>query len=156
MRLEIDAPVNGRIHKATVTVMGDDGAVLTSDRANLTEMRERKKLAERLAKRVGKDAAELLEKLEAAWSATMNERRQRAAEATPQAAEPGLQNEAVILDAFPAEIRRPLCLVEGRGHAAAWLPSRPRTGCGAGPASSASSRGRDQPPPTPSAEWPRW
>src|SRR6266496_186568 len=121
MRLEIDAPVNGRIHKATVNVRDDDGTLLFTDMADLRAMVEREKLANRIAGKLRKDPAELKQKLEESWTQTLNDREQQKASAQKTAADPTACNEAIILDAFPDEIRRPLCLVGGHAYAATWL-----------------------------------
>jgi hypothetical protein len=53
--LDSDAQENGRVHQAKITVLEDDGSVLFTDRADLTAIRERSKLAKRVADRLGVD-----------------------------------------------------------------------------------------------------
>jgi hypothetical protein len=124
VQFDIEAPVNGRIHKANITLKGDGGAVLFSDHVDLRAAVERKKLAGRPAERLGKDAADLLEKLESRWNKVVADREQRQEEATAAQARPHdtPAEEVAVLDAFPATIRRPLCLIEGHAYAAAWVP----------------------------------
>src|SRR2546423_4192014 len=107
MRLGIDVPVNGRVRKATVTVYDDEGKGVLQDKADLVEMAERRKLAERLAKRLGKSADDLLAGLEAKWAEALNERRERLEQAEATAGEVP-PNESAILDATPDAIRRPM------------------------------------------------
>ncbi len=160
MRLEIDAPVNGRIHKATVNVRDDDGTLLFTDMADLRAMVEREKLANRIAGKLRKDPAELKQKLEESWTQTLNDREQQKASAQKTAADPTACNEAIILDAFPDEIRRPLCLVGGHAYAATWLSIQVtvRQGVAANGALASSASGAASGPTRRwcSAWWHRW
>jgi hypothetical protein len=121
MRLEFDILANGRLHKATVTVRGDDGGPLTTDKADMVSMEDRRRLAKRLARRLQKDPEEVQAKVEEAWGKAYREHqdRQAAQQAAARRQEP--PGTCAILDADPDVMRRPLCLVNGRGYAAAWL-----------------------------------
>jgi hypothetical protein len=119
--LEIDAPANGKVGKATVVARDSDGKTADTDRANLTEATERGKLVKRMAAKLGVDEGDLLKQLESVWNETLDQRRrfhERAAAGSPEAAPIGTMQ---LLDTAPPTIRRPLCLVDGHAYAAAWL-----------------------------------
>lgn len=121
MKLRVTAPVHGRIHKADIAVLDDAGKVRLTDRANLSEIRERRRVARDLAGKLDCDAQQVEADLEAEWVRAVNERsEQQAAQATAQGAPESSGVE--ILDDFAGTVRRPLCLVNGRAYAAAWLP----------------------------------
>jgi hypothetical protein len=119
--LEIEAPANGRVGKATVHVLDEGGKVLDTDRADLCDAKERGKLAQRMAVRLGVEAKKLLRAIETEWNETLNRRRrdrERAAAGSPEAV--AVQS-VELLDASPPTIRRPLCLVDGKAYATAWV-----------------------------------
>jgi hypothetical protein len=62
--LEIEAPANGKVGKATVLARDGDGKTVHTDRANLTDEAERCKLARRMAAKLGVDDKDLLKQLE--------------------------------------------------------------------------------------------
>jgi hypothetical protein len=121
--LEIEAPVNGRVHKANVTVVGDDGGVLFTDSANLTAMLERRKLAKRLAERLGDPAKQddIEAKLEQGWSKAINRQREEQKHRQETTAKGSDQFDVELLDAPPERLARPLCLAAGHAYAVAWL-----------------------------------
>src|SRR5688572_13065845 len=119
MRLQFEAPVNGRVHKATVTAYDGDQLVYT-DRIDATAAQERERLAKRLAQRFGMKAADVLQSIESGWNEALRQRQGRHEQAkTAGASAPA--NEVVILDTIPDVMRRPLCLIGGRAYAATWL-----------------------------------
>jgi hypothetical protein len=120
--LEIEAPANGKVGKATVVSLDRDGKTVHTDRANLADAGERLKMVKRMAAKLDIDEATLLKQLEDAWNATLDKRRrfeERAAAGSPEAAPIGTVQ---MLDTAPLTIRRPLCLIDGRAYAAAWVP----------------------------------
>src|SRR5262249_7397423 len=113
-KLDIKAPVNGRIHKATVTVRDDDGKICFTDKADLAAIPELKKLANRLAERLKANPVDIAQKLEDGWAAALNAREQQSKQAGSEAT----NDVAVeVLDDAPAVVRKPLSLVNGRGYA---------------------------------------
>jgi hypothetical protein len=97
--IDIDLPA-GRSRKATVTVSAD-GEVLMTDRADLSAIAERERLAKRLAgqmgDRLGTTEEGLRRKLDKAWAAEAN--RQREQQAAQAAAPPPVQTtEYVVQD----------------------------------------------------------
>jgi hypothetical protein len=123
-RLEVEAPDNGRVRKATVTVLDRDDKVKLTDRADLLSLPERKKLCKRLAERLDVTPESPEEEIESKWSAAIQQRREAQQAAKGGAAEAGDDFDADILDSSPNIIRRPLCLVEGTAHAATWIHVR--------------------------------
>jgi hypothetical protein len=120
--IEIEAPANGRLKKATVLVFNSVGKTVHQDEANLTDASERRKLAKRIAQKLGGTTDEWLQTLDQKWNEITDEylRVRRQAEAgSPEATAIGTMQ---LLDASPSAIRRPLCLVGGRAYAAAWVP----------------------------------
>jgi hypothetical protein len=118
--LDIEAPANGKVGKATVFVRDSGGKTVHTDRANLTDAAERDKLVKRMAAKLGVGEDSLREQLEERWNATLDERRrfqEQAAAGSPEATTVGTLE---LLDAAPRMIARPLCLVDGRAYAAAW------------------------------------
>jgi hypothetical protein len=116
-KLEFDAPANGRLRQATVTVIdAADGKVKFTDKADLESLRERDKLYKRLAERLpGVELKDLEEVGEAAWSGAVQKRREeqqaRAAEAQAAASQAKVTDndpeaeEHRRLEATPADIR---------------------------------------------------
>jgi hypothetical protein len=87
--LDIESPGNGRVGKATVLVRDPEGKTVGSDRANLSDATERRKLVRRLAAALGVDADALLKKLVTAWNKVLDEQRrfrEQAAAGSPEAA----------------------------------------------------------------------
>jgi hypothetical protein len=122
LAIEIEAPSNGRVGKATVSVIGPGNKTLDTDKADLNCAAERQKVARRLAGRVGIGADALLKTLEDKWHELRDSHRrvrEQAEAGSPEAAPLGTTR---LLDASPATISRPLCLVSGRAYAAAWVP----------------------------------
>jgi hypothetical protein len=122
--VEIEAPANGRVGKATVLARDAGGKTAHSDRANLSDAAERLKLAKRMAKKVGADPDGLLGQIEAAWHDALDERRRFQQQAEAGSPEAAAVATARLLDAAPPTIRRPLCLADGLAYAAAWVPLR--------------------------------
>jgi hypothetical protein len=114
---QIEAPANGRVGKSTVLVLDAAGKVVHSDRANMADDGERRRLAKRVAAKLGLKPDEVLEDLERLWNDTLDRHRQfqDQARAGPAGAPP-----AEVLDSAPDLIRRPLCLVGGHAYAACW------------------------------------
>jgi hypothetical protein len=125
--LEIEALGNGRLGVATVLAIGDDGKQLDSDRANLAKAAERKKLAQRMAEKLGHDPDDLLARIDSKWNEMSDEHRRLKQQAEAGSAEAVPIERIHLLDAPPREVRRPLCLVGGRAYAAAWVPIRRET-----------------------------
>jgi hypothetical protein len=118
---DIDAPVNGRVRRATVTLMDDDGSVKDREKADLDSSKDREKLARRFGQKINEDPAVIEDRLSSAWNEQVRQRRehQKAREAgSPDAAD---QISVAILDQHPETIRRPLCCLNGRAYAATWI-----------------------------------
>jgi hypothetical protein len=90
-RIEIEAPVNGRVGPATVLATGADGTVLDTDRGNLIDAAERKKVSRRMAAKLGEDPGAFQVSLEAAWNAELTRARQQPPEPAADAAPPQAQ-----------------------------------------------------------------
>jgi hypothetical protein len=127
--LEIEAPANGRVGKATVLALDQDGKkVVASDSANLNSATERRKLVKRMAEKLGISEEKLGKELDAAWNETLTQRKkaqERAAAGSPEAATLATIE---MLDALPQTIARPLCLVGGTSYAGAWVSVQTTTG----------------------------
>jgi hypothetical protein len=78
-RLTIEAPSNGRLRKATITVLDDQGKVQHTDRADLAAAGEREKLVKRLVARFHQKEKDLRDLVEAAWNELMEQRREQQA-----------------------------------------------------------------------------
>jgi hypothetical protein len=76
-RLLIEASVNGRIGRSTVTVLDDEDTTVATDKGDLADDRELSKLAERLAGRLDYPVADLVEKLRYEWCRAMDRVRQQ-------------------------------------------------------------------------------
>lgn len=77
-RLEVVAPVNGRVHKADIKAFDAEGNLKYTDRANLTEVVESRKAAERMAKKLKlRSAATVEADLDQAWRHTVEEQRRK-------------------------------------------------------------------------------
>jgi hypothetical protein len=122
--LEIEAPANGRVRKATVTVLDAEGNVMTTDRGDLQSEDERRKLASRLAKKLQREPGELQGPLEEKWNETLTRHRRMREQAVGGSPEAAPQVTVELLDAQPEAVRRPLCLAAGHAYAATWLPVR--------------------------------
>src|SRR5262249_26071029 len=120
MELNVEAPVNGRVHKADVTVR-EDGRIVFQAECNMSALLERRRLSKRLAERFGGKAEEIEKKLEDHWAQAVDER-QKAQKKENATATPGNQITSRILDDAPGTIRRPLSLVDGRAYAATCVP----------------------------------
>lgn len=75
--LEFNVEANGRLRKATVTAVGDDGAVLHQDRVDMQEAKERSRLVRDLAKRLNEDRKIVSGKVETAWFGAVRDRREQ-------------------------------------------------------------------------------
>ncbi|HEX5269464.1 MAG TPA: phage/plasmid primase, P4 family, partial [Gemmataceae bacterium] len=117
-KLDIEVPVNGRVRQATITALGEDGKVAFTDKADLVSMKERKKLAQRLADRLHADPGAVEEKLDAAWAAQVERRREaEVAEAGhAPAAHPPAQRPAAQPDVQLSELGNARRLVAAFGH----------------------------------------
>ncbi len=120
----IDVPVNGKPRKAVVRVLDAHGKLVTTDEGNLLSAPERDKVARRLSKVTQDEAEEIAGHLNDCVTQTLSREGQREQERRDAAAHPDSLPEIEILDTMPECIRRPLCLVDGRAYAAAWLPLR--------------------------------
>jgi hypothetical protein len=79
-KLDIQAPVNGRVGKSTVSVVDAEGRTVATDRADLSDAREQRKLADRLADKLGLDPDDMAVKLDRRWCLTLDEIRAQKAE----------------------------------------------------------------------------
>jgi hypothetical protein len=122
--LEIEAPANGRVHKATVLALDEKGKVQTTTCANLLDHAERKKVVAFLAQKLQTDSEQLHQQLETAWNDALDQRRQQQRQAAAGSPEAATEEQAELLDAAPPRICRPLCLVGDHAYAAAWVPTR--------------------------------
>jgi hypothetical protein len=76
MRLQIDAPPpNGKVHKAIITVLRDDGSTEVTDRADLYSLQGLQGAARRLAKHTGKDAGAVENAIRQELNRVLGERR---------------------------------------------------------------------------------
>jgi hypothetical protein len=122
--LDIEASANGKVGKATVLARDAEGKTVDTDRANLTDAAERGKLAKRMADKLGVDEKALLRQLEAKWNQTLDDHRRFQEQVAAGSPEAAVLATAELLDLAPPTVRRPLCLVNGRAYAAAWVPVR--------------------------------
>src|SRR5262249_7414796 len=72
--VDINAPVNGRTHKATATIFAPDGAIALRDKVDLDDHKQRAKFSQVAAERLGQDAAEVGKRIEEAWYAELAKR----------------------------------------------------------------------------------
>jgi len=140
VQCEIDASANGRLRKAKVRFLDDDGKIIFSDSANLNEDKERLRVAKRAANRLEttpsnqhKKTNILFKLLDKKWIEIDTNHRKKAEEQRNAAASPQAQNQVLIMDAVEQTIRRPLCLIGDYAYAAAWLPIKNILGSGTGP-----------------------
>jgi hypothetical protein len=117
-RFDVEAPTNGRIHRATVTAL-DGGAVVASDKADLDDMKELAALSRRMGKALGLEPKNITEAVGSRWAEVKTERRKQ--KDTPPAREAA---SVELLDSAPDVLRRPLCLIGGHAFAACWLYAR--------------------------------
>jgi hypothetical protein len=96
-RFVFDVPANGRMRKATVTVLDEGGNVVAQDRADMESMEERGKMVKRLCRRLklGARRRAIADKIDAKWNETVTrlrnehlEREAAAAAASPEASGP--------------------------------------------------------------------
>jgi hypothetical protein len=125
--VEIEAPANGRVRKATVTVLDAEGKTATTDRADLLDSEERRRLAERLAKKLKTAPDKLQALVEQSWNETLDRRRRVREQAAAGSAEAAAEVGFELLDSSPQTLSRPLCLVAGAAYAAAWVPTQTTT-----------------------------
>jgi hypothetical protein len=118
--LEIETPSNGRARASTVRAIGADGKQLDEDRADLSKAAERKKMAGRMAEKLGKDPAEMLARIEKKWNEVQDEYRQFKKQAEAGSPEAAAVETLTVLNAAAKVIRRPLTLMDGCSYAAAW------------------------------------
>ncbi len=119
LRLDISLPRNGRIRKADVTALLD-GKVLTTDRVDMVEERDRRRFARMVAGKAGLEEGKVRDQVEQTWAEVMGRQGEEPAAPAAGASHDGVSVE--VLDAYPETVSRPLCLVGGRAYAAAWLP----------------------------------
>jgi hypothetical protein len=83
--------VNGRAHTATVRALDAEGKIRFEDRANLSELREREKVIDRMSERLQlNDRAKALQNLEQKWYEARDEQQRREeAEKEEEVREPG-------------------------------------------------------------------
>jgi hypothetical protein len=90
--VDIEAPVNGRIRRSTVTVRDADGKNRASDTADLSADKERRRVARSLARQLGDEDADKWQKLiEERWQHLLDEQRrirEQQAAGSPEAAPP--------------------------------------------------------------------
>jgi hypothetical protein len=123
-RLEIEAPANGRVGKSTITALDAGGKVAATDKADLQSGSERQKVAQRLAKSLKVRPERLGRQLETAWNEALDRYRRFREQAAAGSPEAAAVETVELLDAGPAALGRPLGLVGGVSHAAAWLTRR--------------------------------
>jgi hypothetical protein len=85
--LAIEAPVNGRLRKSTVTVLDAKGKVQFTDRADLAAAGERDKLVKRLAQKLKKREGWIREQVESAWNKQVDQRHEQQAQEEQAAAD---------------------------------------------------------------------
>ncbi len=86
--LEIEAPANGRLRTATVTVLDSGGNPCAGDTGNLSSARERRRIASELAKQLGeKKPDKWLKALEQEWANLKRQQRRLRQEAEAPPAE---------------------------------------------------------------------
>jgi hypothetical protein len=117
----IDAPANGRVRTATITVVDESGSIIHTDKADMTSETARQRLVNRLAEKLGKDRNVVQESIEKVWFESLNKHKAQQAERDAARESASDQITVEILDSSPVIIRRPLCLVGSRAYAAAWL-----------------------------------
>jgi hypothetical protein len=116
-----EAPANGRIGKATVTVRDAGDKIVHSDKADLTCQKERRRVARATAELLSDvDAKDLEGQLADAWNEELDRRRKLREAAERGSAEAAPVGTVQLLDAGPPAVCRPLCLVNGTAYAAAW------------------------------------
>jgi hypothetical protein len=111
--IEVEAPVNGRPHKAAITVKNDAGDVALTDYEDLRPVLGREKLAKRLAEHLGVDATAIGQEIESRWNAAVQQRRQEQQE--QPAGEPASCKEELLALADCADFFHGL---DGRPYAA--------------------------------------
>jgi hypothetical protein len=130
-RVEVEAPANGRVGKATFTAVDQStGKVCYTDKADLASAPERKKAVARMVEKLqveGQEAEGLEAQLDHEWHESIDRRRRLRQQAAEGSAEAAPDIRSGLLDAQPPEVRRPLCLVAGRAYAAAWCPVQTQT-----------------------------
>jgi hypothetical protein len=119
--LNIEAPANGKVHKATITVVDKaTKQVCYTDQANLLDARERKSLVKRMAQTLKTDPEALAKHLEESWNRSTQQRRQVLEQAAAGAAGAAPEVTAELLDSQPDMIDRPLRLAGDSAYAATW------------------------------------
>jgi hypothetical protein len=118
-RIEIEAPVNGRVGPATVLATDADGAVLDTDRGHLLDAAERRKLSRRMAAKLREDPEAFQKRLEATWNDALTRARQQPPEPSEEAAPPQAQALvalAAAADLFHTPDGEPYAAVTVEGH----------------------------------------
>src|SRR5262245_11496205 len=92
--LQIDVPANGRFRTATVTAIDSGNHVIYHDRVNMDTARDRKRLADELAKRLKAKPQAIQSQVEERWNLMVEDRRRQ--QEAPKDVRPG--------DAGPADI----------------------------------------------------
>jgi hypothetical protein len=109
--LDIDTLKNGKLGKATVTALDSKGNTLVSDQANLADLREREKLAKRMADKLEVDLSKFGNRLEKLWNETTDrfrheEEKAKAEEGKPQAEPEAFEQRAErLLAEMPADVK---------------------------------------------------
>jgi hypothetical protein len=81
-RLDVSAPGNGRVGKATIVALDEENVVCHTDRANLMDAAERRRVVRRMAKALQvKDAEGLQADLDRVWHDALNGQRRRCEQA---------------------------------------------------------------------------
>jgi putative DNA primase/helicase len=76
-RFDVEAPVNGRVRRATVTVLDEAGTVVTTDKADLDDLRQLDALGGRLGERLQVQPAKIVEAVGKRWAEVKTERRRQ-------------------------------------------------------------------------------
>lgn len=120
--LDIEAPANGRIRKATIIVRDAEGKTRASDQGTLSSAEERRRVSRELARQLGdEDSDKWHQLIEDKWSELLDEQRRCREQMATGSAESVAVETVQLLDSAPPILRRPLTLIDGRAYAAAWL-----------------------------------
>src|SRR5262245_22289512 len=112
-QIQVKAPANGRVHRAEIYVLGDNGKVTFNDKADLMAVQELTKAARRLAPHVGKEPKEVEKELADLWHQALDQQRReeqaRQEEAAAAATAPAKVDEgaraAALLAGMPPDVR---------------------------------------------------
>jgi hypothetical protein len=118
--LDIVTDCNSRIGKSTVQALDSEGSVLATDRGNLDDAAEQRKVARNIAKKLGCAKDEVLKRLAEKWNEGRTQQRRFREQQATGSPEAVAVETIGLLDADAKMIRRPLCLIDGTAYAAAW------------------------------------